>query len=161
MTHQPQEDLNWLAQQYVLGELDAEAHEAFEVRLAVDEKAAAAMASAVQVLAALKSSPVPRIEHAPQNDAALTGWGLAVGILATAAALSAVWLIPSSRSGLTIPNEAADLVAMWAETSADGLAAMEADQDYEPNASDEIPDWLLAAVTLEGDESTGNKVLEN
>jgi hypothetical protein len=162
MTHTPTEDLNWLAQQYVLGELDAAAQEAFEERLASDEEAAAAMASAVQILAALKASaPVPVIATPANTQAALAGWGVAVGVLATAAALSAVWLIPTSRDAVGISNEAADLVAIWAENNPDGPAAMEADPDDEPNTNDDIPDWLLAAVTLEAGESVGDQVLEN
>lgn len=91
----------------------------------------------------------------------MAGWGLAVGILATAAALSAVWLIPSGRDGLQLPSEAADLVAMWAETIPDAPAAMEADGEDEPHGNDEVPDWLLAAVTLEAGESTVDHALEN
>jgi len=162
MTHAQPEDLTWLAQRYVLGELDAAAHEAFDARLADDEEAAAAMASAVQLLATLTTSaPTSGITTSSRNDAALAGWGLAVGILATAAALSAVWLIPSGRRVLNVPGDAADLVAMWADTSPDASAAMEADSDDEPHGSDEVPDWLLAAVTLEAGESTVSQVLEN
>lgn len=162
MTQTQPEDVTWLAQRYVLGELDAAAHEAFEARLADDEEAAAAMASAVQLLATLTtSSPTAGIAAASTKDAALAGWGLAVGILATAAALSAVWLIPGGQHVLYVPDEAADLVAMWADTSPDAPAVVEADGDDEPHGSDEVPDWLLAAVTLEAGKAMVDQVLEN
>lgn len=161
-THSQPEDVKWLAQRYALGELDAAAHEAFEARLADDQEAAAAVASAVQLLAVLTTStPAAGVAAASRNDAARAGWGLAVGILATAAALSAVWLIPGSRHVLNMPDDAADLVAMWADTSPDAPAGTDADGDDEPHGSDEVPDWLLAAVTLEAGGSKVDQVLEN
>jgi len=161
MTHSPSENLKWLAHQYVLGELDAHAQEVFEARLAVDEEAAAAMASAVQVLAVIKASSLTSIDAPSRNESAVAGWRLAVGIFAMAAALSAVWLIPSSRDRANGFSEVADLVAMWSETSPEALSVIEADRDDESSGSDEVPDWLLAAVTIEAGETVREKVLEN
>ena len=161
MTNAQPEDLKWLAQQYVLDELDAAARESFEARLAGDEEAAAAMASAVQLVSALGATSQTSVTPAPKCDSTFSGWGLVVGVLTTAAALTCIWLFPSHRDGTQKVNRATDLVAMWSDTSSYSPFAFEADRDEEPTGSDEIPGWLLVAVAIEAGDSAGNQVLEN
>ena len=142
------DSLEWLAQRYVLGELGADEVAAFEARLADDEQAAAAVADAARLMmsvqAAVESQAQPtnlaaRRHHPARSLAAR----IAIGIAGLAAAVAVVWLLP--RGG----DEAAELAARWAEIP-DVVPADDAAEDEEADG-DEVPDWLLAAVTLEQD----------
>lgn len=158
-------DLEWLAHRYVLGELDPGATEAFEARLATDEDAAIAMASAVRVLAALGASRpaascaavMPAMRSSP-----IPGWWWAAGALATAVALSAIWLVPTARDVGGLPEEeAANLVAAWSATNPDTASPVEVDREDEENADDALPEWLLVAVSLEERKTGDTQVIEN
>jgi anti-sigma-K factor RskA len=160
------DDPHWLAERYLLGELDDAAAAAFEERLADDEAAAAALASTVRLLAAVEAArpavaaaalsaatgtlPAapgrPVVRPAAERAATIAGRGAAIGVIATATALSALlFLNPAAVRG-----PAADSAA--ARSDAPREVALSADGEAEePPESDDVPEWLLAAVALEAD----------
>jgi anti-sigma-K factor RskA len=167
-------DPDWLAQRYVRGELDDADAVAFEERLATDEAAAAALASAVRLCAALEAAraaepatsavpgSVPR-EHPAARPAArgaesrgrlLAGRGLAIGVMATATALSLLLFLDPAA----LRRPAADAVARRTESVRQVALSADLEAD-EPPESDDVPEWLLAAVALEADG--GGPVREN
>jgi len=156
------DDPHWLAERYLLGELDDAAAAAFEERLADDEAAAAALASTVRLLAAVEAArpavaaaalsaatgtlPAapgrPVVRPAAERAATIAGRGAAIGVIATATALSALlFLNPAAVRG---PAAARSDAPREVALSADGEAE-------EPPESDDVPEWLLAAVALEAD----------
>lgn len=161
MTDQ-RDELNWLAQQYVLGELDAEAAGAFEARLADDEAAGVALAQAVQLVAVLQTVQPERTERSTRID-----WRrLSLGLAATAAAGAAVWLLPqisttTQEEVSAAPLQAAELVSRWREAPLEGAPGSDRWTDEELDGGDDVPNWLLAAVSLEAGRAADNSVQEN
>jgi hypothetical protein len=158
------DELSWLAQQYVLDELGAEAAEAFEARLADEEQVGAALAQAVQLVAALRTVP-PTPADRPVTS---SGWQrLAWGLAATAAAGAAVWLLPRTSTEVqeevaaAVPQQAVELVSRWREARPDPALGSDRWTDDEQDAADDVPNWLLAAVSLEADNPTESPVQEN
>jgi anti-sigma-K factor RskA len=167
-------DPEWLAQRYVLGELDDAEAAAFEERLATDEAAATALASAVRLCAMLEAAraavpatsvaagAVPRGEPAARPAARgaenpgglLAGRGLAIGVIATATALSLLLFLDP----VALRRPAADAVALRTESVREVALSADVEGD-EPPESDDVPEWLLAAVALEADG--GGPVREN
>lgn len=152
------DSLEWLARRYVLGELEADEMATFEARLADDDQAAAAVADAARLVLAIQAAQAVQTTQAtlesrtPPTDLSARRhlpnrpWAarIAVGIAGLAAAVAFVWVLP--RGG----DEAAELAARWAEIP-EVVPADDAAEDEEADG-DDVPDWLLAAVTLEQDE---------
>lgn len=158
------EDLNWLAQQYVLGELGTEAVEAFEARLADDEEAGAALARAVQLVAALRTGQAVRVERSTSRRA----WRhLAYGLSAAAAAGAVVWLAPRTATespdevAAVAPQRALELVSRWRDARPESVSGSDRWNDEEQDAGDDVPNWLMAAVSLEAGGATEDPVQEN
>lgn len=158
------EDLNWLAQQYVLGELGAEAVEAFEARLADEEEAGAALARAVQLVAALRTGRAVRVERSTSRRA----WRrLAYGLSAAAAAGAVVWLAPRTATespeevAVIAPQRALELVSRWRDARPESMPGSDRWNDEEQDAGDDVPNWLMAAVSLEAGGATEDPVQEN
>lgn len=158
------EDLNWLAQQYVLGELGAEAVEAFEARLADDEETGAALARAVQLVAALRTGRAVRVERSTSRR----GWRrLAYGLAATAAAGAVVWLAPRTaiespkEMAAVAPQRALELVSRWRDARPESVSGSDRWNEEEQDAGDDVPNWLMAAVSLEAGGATEDPVQEN
>jgi hypothetical protein len=89
-----QADLDWLAYQYVAGEMSAADQDAFEGRLATDQAARESVAAAVELVAACQAAferrPVVKpIKTSPQRRTALR---LAVLSAALAASITIAWL---------------------------------------------------------------------
>jgi anti-sigma factor RsiW len=146
------ESLHWLAQRYVLGELsDAEAA-AFEACLADDEQAAAAVADAARLVMAVRAAVQPqRPTVTPadrQRPAGMPRAGrLVIGLASLAAAVAIVAVLPRMGDNAAA-GRTAELAERWAEI-AEATAAEDLTDDEDATAADEVPDWLLAAVTLE------------
>lgn len=163
MTTDQSADLNWVAQQYVLGELDSDAAEAFEARLADEEAAGVALADAVQLMAALRvAAPVPA------RSASGVWRRLAWGVSATAAAGAAVWLLPRTATdvldrevAVAGPQRAVELVSRWREALPEPAATPERWSDDDLETADDVPNWMLAAVSLEIEGSDEIPVQEN
>jgi anti-sigma factor RsiW len=176
------DSLNWLAVQYVLGELPESEMTAFEERLASDSVACEAVAAAAQftltLQAAVTDSPVAvtcematsRVSPAGAAQSAKTaprGSWLALAGAATAAAglLAAMSLGPSGTRQdqlVRLDRSASDLVSLWRT----GAAADETDADepdvegVETSHDVAVPNWLFAAVSLEQGKAAGNATEE-
>lgn len=163
MTDQ-RDELDWQAQQYVLGELGAEASAAFEARLADEEEAGASLARAVQLVAALRTGRAVRIERSTSRP----GWRrLAYGLAATVAAGAVVWLLPRAATdspeevAAVAPQRAVELVSRWRDARPELPLGSERWNDDDQEGSDDVPNWLLAAVSLEASGAADAPVQEN
>lgn len=146
------ESLHWLAQRYVLGELsDAEAT-AFEQLLSHDEQAAAAVADAARLVMAVRAAVQPQGPSATAADRrqpAGAPWAgrIVIGLAGLAAAVAIVAVLPRMGDDAAA-GRTAELAERWAEI-VEATAAEDLTDDEDATAADEVPDWLLAAVTLE------------
>ncbi len=140
------------AVQYVLGELSANDHAAFEASLVDDFSLCELVAEATRltqgVQLALAAPVTPAVTVETRRDrwfvaavATLTA-GIAAGLLATLSA-------PVPRT----PNQAAKLVSLWRDAgrtnTASSFSAAGIDTDDEESNDDRVPNWMLAAVSLE------------
>lgn len=160
-------ELAWLANGYVLGELSAEEAAAFEVRLEADLEACDAVARVMElnlaVAAAFDQQTSQPVALPVRESVAPNRWaGVAVSALAASAvAVASVALMlghsdsttngNSVFNGMSRKDKAARLVAVWASgeavrnsTADDELLDAIDDFDLDP------PDWMLAALTVEG-----------
>lgn len=146
-------DLSWLAQRYVLDEMDAGEAAAFETRLADDSEAAAAVAAAVRLIAAVKVSAgdggLGRLAAAGRDR--VSGW-LAAAITAIAACVAIV-VIPMAvpRRPLRVSLEPAEVVCRWNGFAMDSAVGRGLVAEVERPAVDRLPQWLMAAVAIAGE----------
>jgi len=168
LTPDQQADLDWLAEQFVLGELPPLEEEAVASRLSEDDALAAAVACASRLVAAVRAagvaSPASVAEPPPQpRHGRLPSRWLLVAAGATAAAVAwLVWPTPPDRpAGPPTGAGSAALVALW--RAADDTNASDSESSADDGGLDEpdsVPGWMLAAVSL--DAADGDlEVLEN
>ena len=148
-------DLAWLANCYVAGELSADEAAAFEVRLETDVAACGAVAQAMElnlaIAAAFDAEPStlnPQLPSVPPTRRAVA----AVAALAVAALAVAGVAVMVSRGpdGYAVARKdgADKLVAAWASGEAARNAADEDDGlDSHDDADLDPPDWLIMALT--------------
>lgn len=156
-TFSGEDELTWLAEQYVLGELDASSRYAFEVRLEADQIAREAVAQATMLVAAIHGAETPASVSAafatkPKVEAGRSriGW---IAAIAVAILVGAFWASQVSRIG----NESANsLASAWSETRESAIQENEQDQDisgteFSAEAPEELdaPDWLVTAMRLQ------------
>lgn len=147
------DELNWLATQYVLGELPDTECDAFEQRLITDLAACEAVASATKLLATVHCAdssphPVTPATSLPSTTRTKPHWPV---ISSTVVALSLVgtafWFsspaTPPAGSEVTMLNADEDL----------GDADLDEPDDEAPLT---IPEWLIAGVSLEEPETKDN-----
>jgi len=160
----PSDDLDWLAHRYLLDELSADEAAAFEERLGADEEAAAALARSVRLMAAVSSAlsaakqvePVPATpDHHRKLFAGLTA-------IAATIALVCVLSVGQGLKPVAASGDAADLVSIWRESTGEVPVESDSptDDDEVEAATDDVPDWLMAAVALDVPE-TDDEILEN
>lgn len=149
-------DLNWLAQRYVLDEMDAGEAAAFEERLAGDDHAAAAVVAAVRLVGAVKSTavdgwikPVPAV----LSEAVRHGRGWLAPAMAVVTACVTLVLLPMAapKQSLRVPLEPAELVWRWNGFAMDAAVGSALVMNVEPPAVERLPRWLMAAVTIAGE----------
>ncbi len=165
------DSLNWLAVQYVLGELSESELLAFEERLAVDLVACEAVAEAARLTLTLQvaaaDSPVvaacttnsPRVlPDATVHSSKTTprgSWLVLAGATTAAAALLAAMSFGPAISPSTqlarVDRSASELVSLWrAGSAAAELNIDDAEVELVESRSEvAVPDWLFAAVSLE------------
>lgn len=155
-------DLAWLANCYVAGELSADEATAFEARLAHDEAACEAVTRAMElnlaIAAVFDSQPAtfnlqPSTFNLPPSVPPRRMATTITALAAAAVAAAGVALMVghgSSPQGIARKDGADRLVAVWvngeaARNSADDEDSLEVanDDDLDP------PDWMLAALTVE------------
>ena len=152
-----QNELAWLANRYVAGELSVDETAAFEARLETDVAACSAVARAMElnlaIVAAFDSQPAslsPQSETVAPSRRATT---VITALAATAVAAAGVALMighGSTANGIVRKDGADRLVAAWATGEAarnnvddDDSLELADDADLDP------PDWMLAALTAE------------
>lgn len=147
-------DLHWLAQQYVLDELDADEAAAFENRLHDDEQAAAAVAAAVRTVAAVNagSSALARMPSVvPIIRRHARGW-LAASVAAVAFGLALILVAAkATRHAIDVPRTAAQLVGRWNDCAMHSALGGGLATRLELPAQERLPRWLVAAVTISGE----------
>jgi len=173
MSSNVDEQLNWLATQYVLGELPEDERGAFELRLADDPAACEAVVEASRMRLALHTvlaeaalmksgaQPVSRQLSRSVAPTARSSW-LAVGVAMAAVACLFIALVfwpqkPGDPvvAGSSLPggvdHSAVELVTLWRNgMKSSEEQADDADGDlHVPSADVAVPDWLFAAVSLE------------
>jgi len=166
MSSENDDQLNWLAMQYVLGEMSESDSNAFEDRLADDLAACEAVARASRmrlVLRAALAEPKTAV-RVTQNVAASSrrSW-LVVGTTAVAVCLflgTTFLLLNGNNSKLARLSRAngsdgavAELFSRWqAGTTAAEMEPVDSDDDLqEPLADVAVPEWLLAGLSIEKD----------
>lgn len=149
-------DLAWLANCYVAGELSVDETAAFEARLETDLTACDAVARAMElnlaIAAAFDAQPAilsPHPSTASPNRRTAT---VITALAATAVAAAGVALMighGSTTNGVVRKDGADRLVAAWASGEAarnnvddDETIELADDADLDP------PDWMLAALTV-------------
>ena len=155
-----QNDLAWLANRYVAGELSVDETAAFEARLETDVAACSAVAHAMElslaIAAAFDQETSQPVARPIQETVAPTRWSVAsLAALAALAAVAAsialmVGHVGSTTNGIARKDGADRIVAAWASGEA---ARNNADDDDLLDATDDDdldpPDWMLAALTIE------------
>ncbi len=170
------DSLNWLAVQYVLGELHESEACAFEERLAVDLVACEAVAAATRLTLCLRIgadqlavSELPMVALPDQAvrrvgvkaPAPRGSWlALAGATMAAAGLLVAMSLGPvgSRYEPLAqVDQSASELVSLWRAGSSTAVpVADESDAEVdESNHEVAVPNWLFAAVSLEQAKPVG------
>ena len=159
------DELDWLAFRYIAGEMSAEEADVFEARLAVEQDAREAVASAVQLsqaVVSLSSLDQP-IKLRPRSRS--RQWSAIISLVTVACLMMAFGLL-LDRSGRTggeanldqHNGEADHLVAVWTEgeltvnNEADSLSEENLLAVAEDQSIDEafvVPEWLIAAVSTE------------
>lgn len=155
LTDHPHDD--WLAEQYVLGELSPAARTLFEARLADSPELCQRLADAVLLFDALAVS-APVIQRATL-PAPRRSWASLAAVLASSICLLLAWF-PSTRNPLERDSAAVQLVSLWrVQADLPRLVAL-TDTDFEDEADwscDQVPSWMIAAVSLERDRSPGTE----
>ena len=175
------DSLNWLAVQYVLGELPESDLFAFEERLATDSVACAAVAEATRLTLALRFAVVDVAALAAPTLAAPTmanpvmrsaktaprgSWLALAGATTAAAGLLAAMSLgpngPRQEQVARVDGSASELVSRWRSGSATTeIDADESDVEVaEANHDVAVPRWLFAAVSLEQGKAAGNSTEE-
>lgn len=180
---QKRDSLNWLAVQYVLGELPESDQFAFEERLASDSAACAAVAEATHLMLTLQAAvtdvatvAAPQVAIPSVRSAKTTprgSWLALAGATTAAAGLLAAMSLgpngPRQDQVARVDRSASELVSLWRSGSSAGRAgssAAESDADEsdvevaEASPDVAVPHWLFAAVSLEQGKAAGNSTEE-
>ena len=150
-------DLAWVANCYVAGELSVDETAAFEIRLETDVAACEAVARAMElnlaIAAAFDSQPAVSVPQTSVTQPARWTGGAITALAASAVAAASVALMighSGSPNGLGRTDGAERIVAAWA--SGEAARNSFADEDLLDVADDDDldpPDWMLAALTAE------------
>ena len=170
------EHRNWLAMQYVLGELSESDCAAFEERLADDlalcEAVTAASRFVLTARMALSETQVYLVSVAGSSRSQVVasssrGSWLAVAVTTVALALLCLCAIPSpNRTDVaSLDPSAAELVSLWRS----GMSLGDDESDDMEELTDTtgdiaVPGWMLAAVSFEAPETSeapSEKLQEN
>lgn len=169
------DERNWIAFQYVTGELSDAERDAFEERLLDDLAACEAVAAMSELCQqyqhATDVEPASSIHHTPTPTvfSRLRSW---VAVASTLAAV--VWLFvlldgtetPSVSSiNPTETEDAAGLIAGWANSEPEETLPEDSlyklnEVDFNDGSAPEIPGWMIAAVSLENAEREMEEMMD-
>ena len=170
------EQRNWQAMQYVLGELSDSERAAFEERLADDLATCEAVTSASRLVltarAALSETKVDLAAVAGSSRGRVVagssrGSWLAVAATTVALALLCLCAIPSPNrmDVASLDPAAAELVSLWRSGMSPGDDESDDMEELaDPSGDVAVPGWMLAAVSFEAPEPTdtpSEKLQEN
>ena len=152
-----QNELAWLANCYVAGELSVDETATFEARLETDVAACSAVARAMELnLAIAAAFDVQPATLSPQPGTASPSrrtTTVITALAATAVAAAGVALMighSSTTNGIVRKDGADRLVAAWATGEAARNNVADDDSlDLADDADLDPPDWMLAALTAE------------
>jgi len=140
-------ELAWLADRFVLGELAPAEEQAVADRLPHDDALAAAVARSSRLVVALRAAAVVR-RSGPQRAGR---FGIAMAAVAAGVALVACWPMLASRFGpLGAGGGPREVVRLWRQADDGAWIEEETSADDEAADGDTVPDWMLAAVGLDG-----------
>jgi anti-sigma-K factor RskA len=147
-------DRDWLAMQYVLGELSDAERNAFEVRLPADLELCEAVTAASRLMltahAAIEANSSPISVRRDSNQRTPGRSWSAVVVMAAAMAMALLLVV---RIPVKSPNDspqAAELVSLWRSGSDSSDDDSDDVDDIIDDAADvAVPSWMLAAVSIE------------
>lgn len=147
------DNLNWLALQYVLGELPDSERDAFESRLAEDPSLCEAVTAASRLVLTARAALEPEVVLTRATERPHHSSWLAV--VATSVSVAVVGLFASQVS-LPKPRPAdpaaAELVSLWQSGNGYEAETDDLDGDVADGSGDvSVPSWMLAAVSLAED----------
>jgi anti-sigma factor RsiW len=139
----------WLAVQYVLGELSADERTRFESRLADDANLCQHVADAAVLLTTAQATSPSVTQVAPRI---VPRRSLVAVTAVAAAALCLVLAVLPRDERPAQTGGAAKLVKLWrgqADTLSSDGDDFDAIDDHSEWAADQVPSWMIAAVSLE------------
>ncbi len=159
----PRNELAWLANCYVAGELSVDETAAFEARLETDVAACSAVARAMElnlaIATAFESQPAA-ISSARWTETTIAA--LAASAVAAASVALMIGYDGSATNGVAHKDGANHLVAAW--TSGEAVRNDDDDDDLLDGTDDadlDPPDWMFAALTVEKEQLRHDEVREN
>lgn len=171
------DELNWLAFQYVTEQLPENQREAFETVLADDLAACEAVAAMSELAIQLKQASrfeVSRPAKTPLGLSARVGSWIAVG--STLVALGWIFMLLNTDNSETSPRitvseavsdseEAAGLISGWTGDDEEIVLIEENLLDVETldlndSSTPDIPGWMIAAVSLENTEEKIREIMD-
>ena len=172
-------DRNWLAMQYVLGELSDNERTAFEERLPTDLELCEAVTAASHLLLTAQAARTPadvvssHLTQVPTRTVSKSHRSLFAVVVATAAMALAVLLVVrlphGSHQGANLVSnqnpQAAELVSLWQSgLDPDNEDSDDLEDDLVSAADVAVPSWMLAAVSIEAGATLhgpSDKIQEN
>ena len=156
-------ELGWTALRYVCGELDADESAAFEQRLDHDQAAREAVAQAVELAGAVaRLEPNAALLPGPSRRGrmgAIARWAaLAAASLLLALAVKGLWFSPQPGDAMPGAGAPSAVALAWSgvhegddetESLLAWLDTNPAPLDTPENADAGVPDWMLAAASLD------------
>lgn len=171
------DELNWLAFQYVTEQLPENQREAFETVLADDLAACEAVAAMSELAIQLKQvsrRELSQPEKTPLGLSTRLGSWVAVG--STLVALGWIFMLLNTDNSETSPRiavseavtdseEAAGLIAGWTGDEEETVLIEENFLDVETldlndSSTPDIPGWMIAAVSLENTEEKIREIMD-
>ena len=178
-------DLDWLAFQYVSGELPSDEADQFEARLLEEPEVAEAVATAVALGEAVSLAFADEAKTRPETPSTVrhaatanrSTMGRTVSVVTAASVIIAAFLISfrgedSPHNSLATDSESTVdhgldslLLETWTEagetiaaldSAAPSEVALGTPVDPESVSADDVPDWLFVAVELSYDSALGN-----
>lgn len=162
------DELAWLTEQYVLGDLDEASCELLEARFAEDQAAREALANAVALLSAATMANISQpatdetIQVAAPNWRTYQSWFVGIAVILLVGAFWAAqgdWFQPTSNGSLAKAWSETREAAASEEQEIELAAAM----DAAPFLSEDVetPDWLMTAMTLSLEQGKESKSSES
>lgn len=152
MSSKVDENLNWLAMQYVLDELPVAEREAFESRLAEESAACEAVMAASRLMLTAQSMSTERNVGHPVSKSRRSSRAAWTAFAVACVAVAVVCLfpfVPADRVDSVANSDpaAVELVSLWRTGNVPEVDSDEVDESDDDDVA--VPGWMIAAVSLE------------